>query len=228
MKPLKTALIALGAACTAFGATASGSIDTTAAWNGTKVRGPFGEPNSGTFGQAITMDALGGSLQSFTFWMTALDLNIRAYVFEWNGESAVGAPLFSGPVFNIGGSFAGIQPVTVNTGGIALAPNKRFVLALSSSGLQVGNFNTNSWANLTTNAYSGGEFVFHNSGNDLASLQTPWDCADGCGFESNGADLVFRAQIQPLAPIPEPSTAAMLAAGSLVLLRLLRQRRQGA
>lgn len=207
-------------------ASAAGDISTYAAWNKTSNAGPFGESDTSTFGQSITMDAAGGLLQSFTFYLSALDLDFRAYVVEWDGMKAVGPALFTSSVRNIGDSFAGFMPVTVNTPGVVLAPNKKYVLMMSSSGLQVGKFNTNSWGALTTNAYSGGEFVFHNAGNDLSSLWAAagWDCGDGCGFMGNGADLAFQAQIASV-PVPEPSGYALMAAGLGAIAWVSRRRR---
>lgn len=205
-------------------ASATASINTFPSWNGTSNAGPFGEADTSTFGQSITTDGLGGLLQSFTFYLSPLDLNFRAYVVEWDGIKAVGPALFTSGVMNIGEAFSGYKPVTVTTPDVALGANKKYVLMMSSSGLQVGRFNTNSWGALTTNAYSGGEFVFHNAGNDFSSLwaASGWDCGDGCGFMGNGADLAVTVQI---AAIPEPKTYALMAAGLGFVTLLARRRR---
>ena len=208
LKPI-LGLIGITTMSMAFATT---SIDTTASWNGVSNSGPFGEPDTATFGQSITTDSAGGSLQSFTFYLGPLDLDFRAYVFEWHGSKVVGPALFTSDVKNIGDAFTGYQAVTVATGDVALGPSKQYVLLFSSSGLQVGKNNADGWASLKSNAYAGGEFVLHNSGNDFSSLSAAsgWDCGDGCGFNGMGADLVFKAQI---VAVPEPSKYALLISG---------------
>lgn len=221
-------LLCIAAAVPAF---AMDSIDTLPNWNGSSFVGLFGETDTATFGQSITTDALGGLLKSFSFYLGPLQLDLRAYVAEWDGIKAVGTPLYTSQTFSIGESFTGFKEVKVDTGGVALKADTQYVLFFSTSGLQKGVYNTNNWAALTTNAYSGGEFVLHNSGDDLPSLFTDpgWDCGDGCGFTGNGADLVFKAQFDPLPAIPavpEASTVAMLAMGlGIVSLVSRRQRR---
>jgi len=128
-------------------------------------------------------------------------------------------------MFNIGAAGSGFKEVAINTGGIDLAPNRQYVLLLTSSGMQSGLGNTNNWGVLRSNAYAGGEFVFHNSGNALASLQSDWDCGDGCGFAGTGVDLAFKAQIDPVAVIPEPEAAAMMLFGLAAVGIAARRRR---
>ena len=226
-KTLKSALACIGASAVGA-AMATGSINTVPSWNGTSNASPFGEGDTATFGQSITTDAAGGLLQSFTFYLGPLDLDIRAYVYEWDGIKAVGSALFSSSVFNIGEQFAGYKPVVVSTPGIALAPSKKYVMFISSSGLQAGRFNTNAWGALTTNAYAGGEFVFHNSADSFASLFAGggWDCGDGCGFFGNGADLAFQAQIAALPAVPEPTTYGLMFAGLVAIGARLTGRRR--
>lgn len=211
----RLASLLVATAATAAGATSS--IDTTATWNNTRNVGPFGEPDTATFGQSITTDADGGLLQSFTFYLSALDLDVRAFVVEWDGSKAVGSALFVGSAMNIGDAFAGFKAVQVQTNGLRLQGDKQYVLGLTSSGLQVSNFNTNTWGTLNRDQYAGGEFVFHNSGNDFQSLwaDAGWDCGDGCGFNGNGADLVFKAVIDAAPPllVPEPDQYALLLSG---------------
>lgn len=227
-RALKPVLGLLGAA--AMGAAiAGGSIDTTPSWNGTTNAAPFGEADTATFGQSITTDAAGGRLQSFTFYLGPLNLDIRGYVYEWDGSKAVGSALYASNVFNIGDQFTGFKPTTVVTPDVPLSPDKQYVLFFSSSGLQVGRFNTGAWGALTTSAYSGGEFVFHNSSNDFSSLfsASGWDCSDGCGFMGNGADLAFKAEIHPLlSSVPESTEYSLMLVGLCGLALTVSLRRQ--
>ncbi len=218
--------ISAGAVCAA----AVAPIDTHTGWDGSTSIGPFGEPDTATFGQSITTADADGLLQSFTFYLGPLDLDIRAYVFAWDGMKTVGSALFAGQTFNIGDNFSGYKAVTVATPALRLAANSQYALVFSSSGIQAEKYNTNSWAARSTDAYKGGEFIFHNSGNDMRTLgaDTGWDCGDGCGFMGNGADLVFKAQIDaapPVSNVPEPSTYMMLIAGLAALAGAARRAR---
>jgi hypothetical protein len=213
---IRQSVVAAAACLSAFAAMASNSIDTTPSWNGITDAFPFGAPDTATFGQSISTDGAGGVLGSFTFYLSALDLDIRAYVFSWDGLKAVGPALFTGPVFNLGSAYSGFAPVTINTGAVALAPNSKFVLLLTSSGLQTTRANIASWGALRSDAYNGGEFVLTNSGNDLTLLSDPagWDCPDGCGFFGTGVDLAFKAQISPMpSNVPEPGAGALMLMG---------------
>lgn len=212
--------------CTFSGAMSS--IDTTPSWDGTNSAGYFGEPDSATYGQTISTDTTGDMLTSFTFYLSPLNLDFKAFVYQWDGIKAVGPALYSSAVTNIGDSFTGFRATTFNTGSVLLAANTEYVLFLSTSGVQTQRFNTNTWGALSRDAYSGGEFVFHNSGNDPSSLLAAagWDCPSGCDYLGRGADLAFKASIAP-APVavPEPSTLVMAAFGAVLVGAAVRRRR---
>lgn len=200
--------------CTFSGAMSS--IDTTPSWNGTNSASYFGEPDSATYGQTISTDASDGMLTSFTFYLSPLNLDFKAFVYQWDGSKAVGPALYSSAVTNIGDGFTGFRATTFDTHGVLLGANKEYVLFFTTSGLQTQRFNTNTWGALGVNAYAGGEFVFHNSSNDPSSLQAAagWDCPSGCDYLGRGVDLAFKASISP-APVavPEPSALVLALAG---------------
>ena len=84
---------------------------------------------------------------------------------------------------------------------------------------------------LSTDAYSGGEFDFHNSSNDPSSLlaAAAWDCPIGCDYLGRGADLAFKASISlaPLA-VPEPTALVLTVAGLGLVGAAVRRRRTAA
>lgn len=211
--------------CTFSGAMSS--IDTTPSWNGTNSASYFGEPDSATYGQTISTDATGGVLTSFTFYLSPLNLDFKAFVYQWDGAKAVGPALYSSAVTNIGDSFTGFRATSFNTGGVSLAANTAYVLFFSTSGVQAQRFNTNTWGALSTDAYAGGEFVFHNSSNDPSSLLAAagWDCPSGCDYLGRGADLAFKASIAPaLVAVPEPSALVLALAGLGLVGAAVRRR----
>ena len=203
------------------------SIDTAASWDGTSNAGFFGEPDTATYGQTISTDTA-GVLKSFTFYLSPLNLDFKAFVYQWDGAKAVGPALYSSAVTNIGDSFTGFRATTFNTDSVLLGANKEYVLFLSTSGVQAQRFNTNTWGALSRDAYSGGEFVFHNSNNDRSSLLAAagWDCPSGCDYLGRGADLAFKASIEPVATaVPEPSTLVLAVLGAGLLGAAVRRRR---
>ena len=224
-KSFKSALM-VSAVFLGSAAGATTSIDTATSWNGASSASYFGEPDTSTYGQTITADAAGGVLQSFTFYLSPLNLDFRAFVYEWDGAKATGPALYGSAVTNIGDGFTGFQAVTFNTGGVTLGANKQYVLFFSTSGVQSQKFNTNTWGALTTNAYAGGEFVLHNSSDDFASLLNPngWDCASGCDYLGRGVDMAFKANIVA-SPVPEPSALVLALAGAAVLGAAVHRRR---
>jgi hypothetical protein len=200
------------------------NIDTGAA-----ASTPFGFFGSGpsnisSFGQTISTGSADSQLNSFTFWTSALDLDLMAFVTVWHAENPAVQYMdenwvFASDIFSIGDSFSGYQAVTVQTPGVTLAANQRYVLMLTSSGLSDDPSNHNSWLRTDADAYSGGSFVYtsvqENFDQMFSTNPAGWDCGEGrCVANANGQDLVFSADISA---IPEPATSGLLFAGLAAL-----------
>jgi hypothetical protein len=222
---------ALAAALICTTPPALANIDTSAA-----ASTPFGFFGSGpsnisSFGQTISTGATDSQLNSFSFWTSALDLDVMAFVTVWHAENPAVQYMdenwiFASDIFNIGDSFSGYRPVTVQTPGVTLAANQHYVLMLTSSGLSDDPGNHNSWLKTNTDAYSGGSFVYtsvqENFDQMFSTNPAGWDCGEGrCAANANGQDLVFSADISA---IPEPATSGLLFAGLAGLAGLGRLR----
>ena len=70
-------------------AAATTIIDTTVFWNGTDAVAPFGQPDTATYGQTITVGA-DTHLQDFTFYVDddLAPVTFAGYVAAWNGFGA--------------------------------------------------------------------------------------------------------------------------------------------
>jgi hypothetical protein len=225
---LATALVA-ALICTTPSAQAN--IDTSAA-----ASMPFGFFGSGpsnisSFGQTITAGPADSRLNSFTFWTSALDLDLMAFVTVWHAENPTVQYMdenwgFASDIFSIGDGFSGYRPVTIQTPGVTLAANQHYVLMLTSSGLSDDPSNHNSWLKTNADAYSGGSFVYtsvqENFDQMFSTNPAGWDCGEArCVANANGQDLVFSADISA---IPEPATSGLLFAGLAAFAGLGRLR----
>lgn len=217
--------IALAAALTvAFTAQAATTIETFSAWNGSSGVSSWGNPDTATYGQTFTTGATDTVLKSFTFAMTDLDQDFKAYVGAWDGSKA-SSILWTSPVLNFSYGYNGFEKIAVTTPSLQLSANTKYVAFFSTSGLQTASTGVNRWGYLTSNAYSGGEFVFFNNGNDVTKVtSTNWDGPQWWG--GNGSDLAF--QVELTTPVPEPETYAMLLAGLGLMGAVARRRRKQA
>ncbi|MFQ6332653.1 PEP-CTERM sorting domain-containing protein [Methylophilus sp. 3sh_L] len=200
----------------AFGTAQATVIDTTT--GGYVSVSPFGEPTTATFGQTITTDSSGGYLDNFSFYMTGLSENFKAYVYAWDGFKAVGNALYDSATTNIGNPGSTFQEVTFNPN-VLLAGSTQYVLFFSTAGFHDGVTNVNSWGYVDNeNAYIGGSFVYDRNGNDFLQLTTNrWDShgTDGWG------DLAFKLQISA---VPEPSAISAFFLGMGVVLTAFRRK----
>lgn len=220
--------LSLGAALSlCLGATSvyGTTIDTIAGWNGVERTAGFGEGNTPTYGQTVTVPA-DNVLDSFTFVLRqeAPDpTHFHAYVMAWNdgASRATGPVLFAaGPSTVIGDIF--YHSYTIPTGGLPLIAGNQYVLFFTTLNDSDGINDGASWASRNTfDAYAGGLFVFNNGGSFAGLSTTPWSR----DWQGPGYDLTFSAVFSA---VPEPSTAA-LAAGLLTASALwVRRRRKSA
>jgi hypothetical protein len=193
-------------------------IDTTPSVIGFSVD-PFGSPDTETYGQTITIPLTDPVLLSWTFYMEqSPSIHFRGEVYAWNGFMATGPNLFESAVMTTTDPKV-FQPITFDTGGLALTPGDTYVLfASSSKDAQSGGGGT--WGIVPGSSYTGGAFRYLNNGADTTQWTTNfWS-------KSGDYDLAFKADFDSPAAVPEPSSRILLATvlcAMFVLTRLGRK-----
>ena len=146
--------------------------------------------------------------------MAADQLPFTAYIAAWDGASAVGPMLFTGPVW-LGPTGVG-QRYQASSMGIALTPGASYIAFLSVSGLGAP-LDAMAALELSDSNAAGGELVFAMNGDDLSAL------TQGGAWASAGVQAQFEAHFSATT-VPEPTTLVLVAAG-LALVGVSRRRR---
>lgn len=187
--------------------------------NNAPLYGFGADPFVPTIGQ--TFIAANTYLTSFSFFLSA-DANtvaadqlpFTAYIAAWDGTSAVGPMLFTGPVW-LGPTGVG-QRYQASSMGIALTPGASYIAFLSVSGLGAP-LDAMAALELSDSNAAGGELVFAMNGDDLSAL------TQGGAWASAGVQAQFEAHFSATT-VPEPTTLVLVAAG-LALVGVSRRRR---
>ncbi|MEO8653376.1 MAG: IPTL-CTERM sorting domain-containing protein [Ramlibacter sp.] len=174
-------------------------VDTNPSWDGSSGISPFGNPNTATYGQIVTVPAGESSLTGFSFQIndggTAFPLRGEVYAWDSVNSRATGAALYESPVTSTAG-VNGFRALSF-TPSIAVAAGQQYVIfATVSRDPAVG---TSTWGLLANNtAYPGGQMVFLNNGANVALwLTSSWALVP--------LDLAFTVQfgvLSAIAPVP--------------------------
>src|SRR3954469_1213293 len=150
---LAIACAAIALLATAAPALASTTINTFPSWDGSSEVSDFGYPDTATYGQTVQAPLGEPALKSFTFELDVPSTTVfRAEVYAWDGSEATGPALYESGSMTTSGS--GLQPVTINTGGIPVVAGAEYVLFLSVS-KSVGS-GSGGWGFISSDAYGGG------------------------------------------------------------------------
>jgi hypothetical protein len=179
-------------------------ISTLADENGTFPE--FGCPDTGAYGQTVTVPAGESSLESFSFRMNLpAGVVFRGVVMAWDGDSASGPVLFeSGPRSTAG---SGMETVTFTTGGVPVVEGQVYVLFAQADCILTPNNTVGFWGSVNPpGAYDDGSIAFQNNGGDFSQVTGVWD------FVVIEEDFAFEAVFglpapEPPAPPPAPEAA---------------------
>lgn len=193
------------------------NIDTASGWNGVQDIGTWGAGYAATVGQTITPDASQTLLESFTFNVrntSGVPSQYQGFVYQWDtvNHRITGSALYASAVMTAPAS-ASFVPVTITTGGTALAANQQYALFLTTStvsgqasgGYRLGYFNTD--------VYSAGQLVFDNNAN-FSELFSSWDN----WVFGDWAFLAMFGLAAPPPPPPPPVLTSVINQGNTVAL----------
>jgi len=195
------------------------SIDTTPSWDGVNSVGPWSPNSSYSYGQVITPNT-DSSLTDFTFYIdpntSTGPISYQARVYQWDSgfSGPTGSSIYNSGTLSFSGTSGVFSEVTINTGGVSLSASTPYVLFFSTIGeTQTASGSTN-WGLISSDVYSGGDFVFSN---DSSSFTSPWDTF-------SGEDLAFKVNTAPAtSSVPGPLPILGLAA-AFGFSRKLRKR----
>lgn len=221
----------LGVACcvavTIVSPVSAATIDTSGGYSDRIY--DFGTGYSPAYGQTFTVGAE-NALNAFSFFLGGGPVNVRAYIYSWNGRGAIGNTLYASTVRSFGGTIGdAFEALDFQTGGLDLINGQRYVAFLTTAGVEQPVKAGPAWMPTAgafgSDAYAGGEFVYSNAGPAFAAvLGRGWE-------ESNGAlgDVQFRASFgvgaTTGAGVPEPAAWAMLIGGFGLAGGALRRQR---
>jgi hypothetical protein len=197
--------------------------------------GNFGyPPASQTFGETITVPLTDNVLTSFSFeMMLPTTIQLRGYVFEWDGTKAeAGTELFaSDPVHTTDPN--SFQMITFNTSGIKpLTAGDSYVLFASTVG---AGSDFGFWgrprplqSDESLNFYSGGEFVFINSGDSGDWVKKDWmTSSNNSNPLGAGGDVAFSATfVSETKPVPEPGSLPLIGGAAIAVAAVANRRRR--
>lgn len=203
----------------ASGAMAYTAIDTNPSWDGVQFINSFGNPNTATYGQIITVPAGESVLTSFSFQIndqgTAFPMQAEVYAWDSVNSRATGAARYESAPVNTAGVNA-FRRFTFNPN-VALTAGQQYVIFATTSRNQTPPNTGARWGSVVNTAYAGGQFVYINNGTDT----TQWT---GNAWSTIASDLAFTATFgTPVVPALDPSMllllAGLLAVGGFVIVR---------
>jgi hypothetical protein len=185
---------------------------------------PFGESNTATYGQTITVGA-DTRLTNFTFQMRTERFPgpsvFAGYVMQWDSVNnrATGPVLFTSSTQSRSAGDADFSPVSINPN-INLVSGLQYVLFLSASNFfdTIGDQADFGWID-SGSVYGSGQFVFQNNGSTFGDLSSQTWSSFG------GLDLAFSANLERLDPAaPAPAGLALAGIGSICCVFFARRR----
>jgi hypothetical protein len=172
-------------------------INTFDDWDGGSTISPWGNPNTTTYGQTITIPKGNKKITKFSFYMMAGSgtgtIRFTGDVYGWDGARATNE-VFESKVQKI--KLTQGDPtwhkVTVKTKGAKVEAGKQYVLFLSVDKTyeQTDPNVTSVWANCDTDALPGGNLVFQGGGGDESQWTT------GNWGQIPDFDMVFWATLK--------------------------------
>jgi hypothetical protein len=169
------------------------TINTYRSWDKSSSIAAFGNPNTTTYGQTITIPAGKTTLRRFNFYMgnfagTRGTIVMRGEVYAWDGQEATGDALWESAPVTIAYDDDAFHKVAFHTGGVAVTPGSQYVIfaSVSKDFDQCTPGYLLQWGSVPDSTYADGSFVYLNDGGVPSEWTTvPWTVYP--------TDLAFKA-----------------------------------
>jgi hypothetical protein len=184
-------------------------VTTIPDWNGSTSLNSLGEPDTGYFGQTLTVP-LDARLVSYEFRVDQLSTTstqYRSQVYLWDtvNDRATGAPLYTSAdqTFDFTGTGYAAVTFTLPGGGVDLTPGQVIVLLFDAIAPGDTTASATQFGLVSPGTYAGGAgYALNSAGGTFLPTVDSWGAA--------GGDLAFQATFSGA---PEPSTWAAGAVG---------------
>jgi hypothetical protein len=206
-----------------------GEINTFPSWNGTDQIVSFGNPNTSTYGEAVTTPAGDTSVTGFNFWLAeSPGFEFQAFISPWDNtnDELTGSLLYLSAVTTATDS--NLDEYAFNPS-ISVTPGTIYVFGITidnvfaaDSGLAGG-----LGGDLDTDGNSTDYFAFINDGGDFSLAYANWNSAADGGCADNGGACGQAAFLvdfggNDAAAAPEPGSLMLLGSGMLLLFGIAR------
>lgn len=193
LRPWSTLLL-LSVALPVLGQT---TISTVSAWDGSSAAYSFGLPNGvahDTYGQTFTVPSGYSSITDINFrvgYNFGQGLTFTGYLMAWDGSEATGSVLFTSAPATVDSSTMGLAVYDFPITNVSLTPGNKYVFFLIASSNSGGAATAQFAVTGSSASYTGGNFVFTDSGGSPAqNLTNPWVQPDTASVYG---DAVFAA-----------------------------------
>ncbi len=203
-------------------------ISTFPGWNGTDTISSFGNPNTSTYGEAITTPVGDGSVNSFAFSLQeSAGFQFQAFISPWDnsGYALTGSLLFLSSVITASDSNLDLYSIVVP--GVAVTPGTIYMFGITIDNVYAADTGLTGvmGGDLFADGNSTYYFAWNNDSGDFSQTYSNWNnegCADNGGACGQAAFSVIYGPA-----VPEPGTLLFGATGliGLGLVRLRKARR---
>jgi len=189
---LSSAACAVAFTFAGIGSSSAYTIDTFKSWDGSLFVEPFGCPSTTNYGQTFIAPKK-STMTKFTFWMANLRDNpgkmvVRGEIYAWDGEKAIGAPLWESNPRAISYKDSDFHAETFKTGLLPLTPGVAYIMfaTIDKDYAKCKNNYALEWADMDDSVYPGGGMYYQDNAGDPAQwTMKPW--------VQRGNDLAFIA-----------------------------------